>query len=220
MADVNSGKIPSKKHTRRKRRQVLLIFEIIILLLLLAIFFVWLKFGMVNFSDISVKRNELSEETLEKLSGYTNIAFFGVDNRKSGNYDTGNSDSIMVCSINNDTKEIRLISIYRDSFLDVGNGTFRKCNYAYNHGGVSDAMQMLNTNLDLNLNEYVSVDFKALTYAIDAVGGIEIEVTEEEIKALEEKPIIQEVAKAAGKEATPITSPGKQILRFFPPCGA
>ncbi len=172
----------TKGQMRRKRRKKWLIIEIIILILLLAGLYVVSKFGMINFNNISdVTQNELDATTREMLSGYTNIALFGVDNRTMGNYESGNSDSIMIASINNDTKEVRIVSVYRDTFMEVdNNGKYRKCNYAYNAGGAKEAVEMLNRNLDLDIEEYAAVDFQALTDAIDALGGIELTIEDEE----------------------------------------
>ncbi len=176
------GKKLTRSQKRRKRRKTILIIEVIVLLLLLAALFLWLKVGLINWDDLkNLKTNDLDEETQELLDDYTTIALFGVDNRSTGNYDTGNSDSIMICSINNNTKEVKLVSVYRDTCLDVdGDETFRKCNYAYNHGGPQSAIEMLNRNLDLNIQKYVSVDFYALAEAVDALGGIELDITDEE----------------------------------------
>lgn len=176
------GKKLTRSQKRRKKRKTILIIEVIVLLLLLAALFLWLKVGLINWDDLkNLKTNDLDEETQELLDDYTTIALFGVDNRSTGNYDTGNSDSIMICSINNNTKEVKLVSVYRDTCLDVdGDETFRKCNYAYNHGGPQSAIEMLNRNLDLNIQKYVSVDFYALAEAVDALGGIELDITDEE----------------------------------------
>ncbi|MBQ5484983.1 MAG: LytR family transcriptional regulator, partial [Lachnospiraceae bacterium] len=84
--------VPSRKQKRRKRRKVLLVFEIVVLLLLLGLLFVWLKLGMINFKNLGdIKQNKLSRKTTEVLSGYTNFALFGVDNRSNGNYNGGQS---------------------------------------------------------------------------------------------------------------------------------
>lgn len=168
----------TRSQMRRKKRKTLLIIEVIVLLLVLAFLFVWLKLGKINWDDLkNLRMNKLDDETADLLDGYTNIALFGVDNRSNGNYDSGNSDSIMVCSINNDTKEVKLISVYRDTCFDVdGKETFRKCNYAYNHGGPEQAIEMLNRNMDLNIQKYVTVDFYALAEAIDALGGITLDI--------------------------------------------
>lgn len=176
------GKKMTRSQMKRKRRKRLLIIEVIVLIIVLAFLAVWLKLGKISWDDLkNLRVNKLDKETAELLDGYTNIALFGVDNRSNGNYDTGNSDSIMICSINNKTKEVKLISVYRDTSLDVdGDRTFRKCNYAYNHGGPQQAIEMLNRNLDLNIQKYVSVDFYALAEAVDALGGVQVDITEDE----------------------------------------
>lgn len=83
-------------------------------------------------------------------------------------------------SINNDTHEVKLVSVYRDSYLDIGNSTYRKCNAAYANGGPEQAISMLNTNLDLNITDYVTVDFNAVVECVDLLGGVEMTVTDEE----------------------------------------
>ena len=210
MATKTKKKI-SKKQQKRRRRKILLIIEIIVLLLLLGALFVWMKFGTINFNDLkNLSMNKLDDETKDMLEGYTDIAFFGVDNRSNGNYDSGNSDSIMICSINNDTKEVKIVSVYRDTVMDVdGKGTYRKCNYAYNHGGAEEAVQMLNRNLDMDIEEYVSVDFNALVDAVDAVGGVDITITDAEVKYV--NAYIDEVERVTGTNSSHISA-GTQTL--------
>ena len=86
--------------------------------------------------------DDLSKDTLESLEGYTNIAVFGLDNRSANNYQEGNSDVVMIASIDNKTKNVKLVSVYRDTFLSVGGGTYFKCNNAYARGGAKQAVQM------------------------------------------------------------------------------
>ncbi len=176
------GKKMTRSQMRRRKRKRMLIIEVIVLIFVLIFLFIWLKLGKISWDDLkNLRMNNLDDETAELLDGYTNIALFGIDNRSSGNYESGNSDSIMVCSINNETKEVKLLSVYRDTCMDVdGDGTLRKCNYAYNHGGPEQAIEMLNRNLDLNIQKYVSVDFNALAEAIDALGGIDLDITSDE----------------------------------------
>ena len=82
---------------------------------------------------------------------------------------------------------MKLVSVYRDTAMDVdGDGTLQKCNYAYNHGGPDEAVEMLNRNLDLDIDGYVAVDFYALAGVVDALGGLEIELTDEEAKWMNE----------------------------------
>ncbi len=201
----------SRKQIRRKRRRRILIFEVILLLVLIAGLFVWTKFGMIGYDNITeVRTNEMTTETVEMLKGYTNIALFGVDNRSNGDFDTGHSDSIMVCSINNDNKEVRIVSIFRDTLLEVKEDSLQKATNAYQYGGPEGAIEMLNTNLDLDITDYVSVDFNALTEAVDAVGGVEIELTDEEAKIMNVN-YIPEVAKVTGKTSN-LVSGGLQTL--------
>ncbi len=181
----SSAKRPSGKKTKKKKtRRIIIVIEVVILLLLLVIFFFWSKFGKVNWDNIDmdeIEVNNLDTETEELLSNYTTIALFGVDNRSNGNLDSGNSDTIILVSINNDTKEVNMVSVQRDTYLKVADDTYRKCNYAYNHGGVEQAINMLNTNLDLKISGYVSVDFYALALIVDDLGGLELEITQKMI---------------------------------------
>ena len=202
----------SRKAKRRRRRKVLLIIEIIVLVILLFALFVMLKFGKIDFQDVGQTiENPISEESKITLKGYTNIAFFGLDNRSNGNYSSGLSDVVMICSINNDTKEIRIVSVYRDTLADVdGNGKIRKCNYAYAKGGATGAINMLNRNLDMDIHDFVAVDFNAVAEAIDAVGGIDLEITDDEIDPGPTHPgineYIDEVVKVTGREGGHLTA--------------
>lgn len=147
------------------------------------------------------------------LKGYTNIALFGLDNRSNGSFEAGNSDVIMIASINNDTKEVRLVSVFRDTFLNVSDDStysFRKANYAYNKGGAEEAIKMLNRNLDLDIQDYVVVDFQAVTEAIDLLGGVEVEIDAAEAKWMDF--YINETAQVTGHEAHSITQPGVYTL--------
>lgn len=215
---------PSRKKRRRRRRKVLLIIEIIILLLLLLVLFVWLKFGTINMKDLGkIKAGNISKKTEEVLSGYTNFMIYGVDNRSSGNYSTGNTDVQILVSINNDTKKIRMASVYRDLYLDVDptNGTrFAKSNAAYARGGEKEAMEMINENFDLNVDKFVTVDFAAVVDVIDDVGGVDIDVSNDELAALNSRryPTIPEVARISGKKATYVTRAGKQTLNGVQAC--
>ena len=175
------GKKISKKQ-RRKRKLILFIVEIIILIIVAALY-VYSKLNLFNRKELDqskVGKNEVSKETQQTFEGNTTIALFGLDNRDQGVYDTGNSDVIMVMNINNDTKEVSLVSVYRDTYLNIaGEGEeekFRKANAAYSAGGAEQAVTMLNRNLDLDIDNYVAFDFKSVAEAIDILGGVEIDI--------------------------------------------
>ena len=82
---------------------------------------------------------DISQESQKIMKGYQTIAMFGLDNRSNGNLSQGRSDVIMLANINNDTKEVKLVSVYRDTYLDTGDGIFQKCNAAYAKGGPEQA---------------------------------------------------------------------------------
>ena len=176
------GKKISKKQ-RRKRKLILFIVEIIILIIVAGALYVYSKLNLFNRKELDqskVGKNEVSKETQQTFEGNTTIALFGLDNRDQGVYDTGNSDVIMVMNINNDTKEVSLVSVYRDTYLNIaGEGEeekFRKANAAYSAGGAEQAVTMLNRNLDLDIDDYVAFDFKSVAEAIDILGGVEIDI--------------------------------------------
>lgn len=176
------GKKISKKQ-RRKRKLILFIVEIIILIIVAGALYVYSKLNLFNRKELDqskVGKNEVSKETQQTFEGNTTIALFGLDNRDQGVYDTGNSDVIMVMNINNDTREVSLVSVYRDTYLNIaGEGEeekFRKANAAYSAGGAEQAVTMLNRNLDLDIDNYVAFDFKSVAEAIDILGGVEIDI--------------------------------------------
>lgn len=206
------------KKKKKKRRIIIFTVEIILLLLVLAALFVWSKYQKLNRGpDIidtdDVMNTDLDESTQEVLKGYTNIAIFGLDNRTNGTFDAGNSDVIMIASINNDTKEVRLVSVYRDSFLnrsDDDTYNFGKATEAHGIGGTKRSVMMLNRNLDLNIEDYIVVDFKAVTEAIDLLGGVEVEIDAAEAKWMDF--YIQETSQVTEHQSDTITQPGTYNL--------
>ena len=181
-----SGKKKMTKRQRQLRKRKMLIIEIIALVVLLLVLLIWGLISKIDFQKFSLGEAGINADLdTSFLKGYTNIAVFGLDNRDETSYDSGNSDVIMVASINNETKEIRLVSVYRDTYLSISDDNeYNKANAAYSHGGVKNAVKMLNRNLDLDITNYICVDWKALIDTIDALGGVEIEVQENEVEYL------------------------------------
>ena len=138
------------------------------------------KMSKIETTSIDTDKLSISSE-VEHEEGYTNIALFGLDSRE-GDLGKGNrSDTIMVASLNNETKEVKLVSIYRDTLLQLDDGSYNKANAAYSFYGPEGAISMINKNLDMNIEKYVTVNFNALADVIDAVGGLDIEMTAEEV---------------------------------------
>lgn len=207
--NVASKKVPAKKKKKKKKKRKLIIFaiEIIVLLLLLLVVFLWLKMSKIEVKEIDEGKIVINE--LESDDGFTTIALFGLDNRSNGDLEHGNSDVIMVASIDSGTKDVKLCSIYRDTYLDRGDGNYGKANAAFSKGGPEQALSMLNKNLDLGIEKYVTVDFNAVTECIDAVGGVELDITAEELPYV--NAYVETTAEVTGKTPKYLSSPGLQL---------
>lgn len=213
------------KKRRRKRKLILLILEILLLLVVLGMLYVWQALNKIekdptssttlNPSDLHINEEELTKETVEIMSGYEDVALFGVDNYFNGHADSGNSDVIIIASINNDTKEVKLVSVYRDTFLDtdIGRSTspnFHKANRAYALDGPQQTIKMLNASLDLDITHFVTVDFKVVTDVVNMLGGVEIDVDSAELKYINHN--IDTTARATGDQPVHLTGTGLQTL--------
>ena len=218
----SSGKkgMSKKQRAKRKRRKMLIfILELFVILIMLLVLWAVIRteggIGRVDIKDEDIVINEEVQEN-ETLQGYRNIALFGVDDR-NGKLGKGvRTDTIMVASINMDSGDIKLCSVYRDTYLNRGNDTYNKCNGAYANGGPEQAINMLNMNMDLDITDYVTIGFAGMKSVIDALGGVEINVTEDEIVHLnnymysmvKEDPVVG----LAGLSYTEVTHAGTQTL--------
>lgn len=208
----NSKNKPKKK--MNKALKVILIILVIIIVIVAAV--VAAGWGMISeMQDESIDENAigLNDETVQKLSEYRNIALLGIDSRQD-DYGLGNrSDCIIIASINKSTNDVKLISVYRDSYLQLnekGKTTLDKVTHAYSYGGAQNTLLALNTNLDLNIKEYLTVNFDTVVLAVDALGGVDIDITSDELKYL--NSYIDATSQSSGVKASHITSPGKQKL--------
>ena len=127
---------------KEKRKRITFIIEILILVLLAAGLFVAAKVGKIKRADVS--KGDIVINDNVNLKGYTNIALFGVDSREGSLDKEAHSDTILIASINNKTKDVKLVSVYRDTYLDNTNGEYRKATECYYFGGPSRAISMLN----------------------------------------------------------------------------
>lgn len=201
-------------------KKVLFAFEIIILLILIGGLFVYGKInsGLDKLNTTEIDENEVGiDENIiksERLKGFTNIAIFGIDSRgEDSDLNMENSDVLMLASINNDTKEVKLVSVYRDTLLDIGNDSYQKCNAAYNNGGAKQALTMINTNMDLNIQDYVTVDFASVTEVVDCLGGVDIEMTRDEVIHMND--YCQGTSEVTGKSYEPIEPPTENIAQTY-----
>ena len=159
-----------------KFRKWLLLFQLV--LLFVAVVFTILVYIIDSIPRYNIDRNAL--EAIQLNNNYTNIAFFGLDTRIDDD-GPSRSDTIMIASINNSTGEIRIVSVFRDTLMQQQDGTLDKAAHAYAFGGPAEAVAMLNRNLDLDIEKYITVIFASLAAIIDAIGGIEVEASFEEL---------------------------------------
>ncbi len=176
--------------------------------------FVNKKLDKINYQEIDKTKLDISEIIKNDLNNYRNIALFGLDSRiqeEDESYGLGNrSDCIMIASVNLKTNEVRLFSVYRDTYVKVTGHGLDKINHAYSYGGPELAIATLNRNFDLNITEYVTVNFNAVSNLVDQVGGIDIELTNDELKYI--NTYIKGTSKNTGKEASLITKSGSNHL--------
>ena len=205
-----------KKKKKKKKRKVLFVFELLLLIVLAVGLFAAAKLSKVQrvkIKDDEIKQKveeQLPEYTAKAMQGYWNIALYGVDSRDGE--DSGQSDTIMVCSINKDTKEVKLASVYRDTYLESGNNenSFKKATDVYGIYGVERSIKMLNENLDLDITDFMTVNMNAVADLVNDVGGVDIEVREDEINFL--NGYQNEGSEITGMEIIPVTEAGMQTL--------
>ena len=150
----------------------------------------------------------------ESLSGYRNILVLGVDARSMTNYDGSRSDAILVLSLDKETGSINMISLMRDSYLEIytrsGDLHLDKITNAHASGGGVAACRALNRNLDLNIREYAVFNWKAVADVVDAFGGVQVEVKENELHDLNKYG--EETGSYIGRPFTPVLTAGVQTL--------
>lgn len=212
---------------KQKAKLVFLIVEIIIILTMMVVLYLVMnktsEGPKVTYLD--PKAVEIAPEVEEQkeeggtMRGYMNIALFGLDaETESQLYKGSRSDTIMIASINLDTGDIKLVSVYRDSYLNIGpyksGGKevpeyYWKANSAYSYGGAEQAVKMLNKNLDLDITDFVAVGYEGLRKVIDGLGGITIDIDSVELKHINnyQYTIATEVLDC---DYTPVTKTGMQ----------
>ncbi|MCI8789283.1 MAG: LCP family protein [Lachnospiraceae bacterium] len=213
------GAAKRKGSARQKRKMVLFGFEIAVIMIMLGVLYL-----VMNESSEGPKMAELDPQVLEiheeiqllkeeggTMQGYKNIALFGLDaESESQLYKSSHSDSIMIASVNMDTGDIKLVSVYRDTYLNLGTDYYWKATQAYFSGGAEQAVKMLNMNLDMDITDFVAVGYKGLRDVIDGLGGIYIDVDSVELQHINNYQIgVSTVLKC---DYTPVKETGYQLL--------
>lgn len=241
---------------KKKSKIKLIVFavEIVVILIMLAVLYfvmhisdkgpIWM---VIDPEELAIpdEIKQAKEDGSSQMAGYMNIALFGVDalnekqfrklqaNEKNGDgtKSTGiRSDSTMIASINLATGDIKLVSLYRDTYLNIGTDSYRKCNAAFSFGGPKQAMKMLNMNLDMDIEKFVAVSYGGVIELIDALGGVWVDVDKSELNHINnyqisivaswkygipltddtDPSVFNKVKK--GEDYTPVTETGYQLL--------
>lgn len=197
-----------KKSGLRIFGKIILIILVILIVLLgigagVGIWYVHDKLGRLNYVDIDENAIEVNAGVNDQLNEYRTIAIFGVDSRNNELVKGTRSDCIILATINEKTKEVNLTSVYRDTYLEITGRDLDKITHAYAYGGAALALSSLNTNLDLNIKEFVTVNFESVIDIVNAVGGVNINITSAEL---------QQINQLIGNKASHITKTGTQNL--------
>lgn len=183
-----------RRESKKKLKLVIFGFELVIILIMVGV--LYLVIGVTdeiepihvteldrNNIGITDQVQEATETEGSSMYGYRNIALFGVDARNESElYKSSRSDTIMIASINLDSGDIKLVSVYRDTYLNLGTDKYNKCNGAYSAGGAEQAVKMLNMNLDMDITDFITVGYAGLAEVIDGLGGVWIDVDKDELK--------------------------------------
>lgn len=180
MQTVSNNNRPVRRKKKRGCLGRILLPLVLLILIVVILFCLFLRssFNKIEKYDLNLAEVVVNEKD-ENMKDYQTIALFGVDNQDNEISDTGSrTDSIIIASINNSTKDVKLMSIYRDTYVSI-DGEYDKINAAYSYGGPEQAINTINRNLDLNITDFATVNFKALADAVDILGGIELTIKSE-----------------------------------------
>lgn len=160
------------------------------------------KMTKIETTELDTDKLNIAETSEEQETGYLNVALFGLDSREGDLGKGDRSDTMMIASLNKATGEVKLVSVYRDTLLKLDDGSYNKANAAYAFGGPEGAISMINRSMDMDISKYVAVNFNALVDVIDALGGLDITLTDAEVVHMNNYCV--ETSKVTGADYTKI----------------
>lgn len=205
--NVNTRNQRGRKKKNNKKKVLLITLAIIAIIIGIICGFVINKLNKIDYTSLDPEQLNLSDNV---AAGYRNIALLAVDSRNIHSNAGSRSDGIIILSINEKTKEAKLASVYRDTYMEVEGHGLTKITHAYAYGGPSATVGALNKNLDLNISEFATVNFEAVANIIDLMGGIEIDVKQEELSQMNK--YIEDTSKNTKISSAKLTRAGKQTL--------
>ncbi len=213
-----SAPTPKKKPSKTRRRVITMIVAECFALLFIGCYgFFARRWNMIQRVDDWVPEEienpnfSVDLPQYEKQKGHWGIYIFGVDSRGTNVGKGTNADVNIICDIDHDSGEIRLVSVFRDTYLNINeNGSYNKINQAYFEGGPTTAAKMLNKNLDLNISDFVTFNWKAVADGINILGGVDMELSKAEFYYI--NSFITETAEATGIYSEQLTHAGMNHL--------
>lgn len=185
-------KMREKKKTSGVKKFFKVLGIILLILILLACgvgvgAYIYLKNSLDTMQHVDVDENsiEVNDGVEESLKGYRTIALYGVDSREDQLESGTRSDCIILAIIDQANKKVKLVSVYRDTYVRInekGNTKLDKLTHAYAYGGAALSMSTINTNMDLDVKEFATVNFNSLVDIVNAVDGVDITIESDEIK--------------------------------------
>lgn len=218
--EPHEGKQERKKKKKKKKSNKLLIASVIVVLVMVIVLggvigagltVVHTKLDMVSQVQVNREALGIDSRVAEELKNYRNIALLGIDARDMTDDSQTRSDAMIIASVDKATNDVRLVSLYRDTYVNLGdNYGLDKMTHAYFYGGATQTLQTINRNLDLNCEEVVVVNWKSVADTVDALGGLDIEIQESEINEMNK--YIKDTQKNIGGSKKKIKKAGMQTL--------
>lgn len=208
--DNDRTTVKKVKKKKKKRLRRIIIIELVVLVILLPIAYLYFQLGRIPRQELDLENVQFNNIDLDELKEYRNIAVFGVDSRANDLKKNTRSDSIMIVSINKKTKDVKVCSIYRDTYVYIEGHGYTKINHAYAYGGPELAINTINANFDLNVTDFVTVNFSAVTNIVDLLGGITLDIQKDELKHVNN--YTRDVARINGTDYTYLKKAGKQTV--------
>ena len=208
----STSKSNTKKRKKKKKRKMRLLLFLEILIILVALLYAayYFVFSKMQTDHVNMENVTINHFQDDNINHYKTIALFGLDSQDNDFGEGNRSDAMIIASINNDTKEVKLISVYRDTYVNIEGHGLDKITHAYSYGEAPLAIKTLNENFDLNITEFATVNFDAVAEAINALGGVTIDVQPEEVKYI--NSYIDETSKVTGLTTEKVKSSGAQTL--------
>lgn len=222
MEDLNGKKSNKRKKSRKKKIIISCIAVLILILILSAGLFYGnnllskMKRSKIDESDLGIKKDVAEKVQTSEIKDIVNIAILGVDEAEN---DVGRSDALMIATLDPVHKKLKITSIMRDTYVDIPENGKDKINHAFAYGGPQLSIKTLNQNFGLNIKDYVKINFEELEGLVDAIGGIDMELSDKEI--VEVDHYIERVSRVSNLPIKPLvkSESGKVHLDGFQTLG-